>query len=76
MIDLTFVDDSDLRWIVDFKTGLHEGGDSEAFMNSELARYRGQLERYAKIFRALETRLIALGLYFPRLDGWREWRFT
>ena len=76
VLDLTFVDPAGLRWIVDFKTGVHEGGDPEVFMDSEVTRYRAQLERYATAIRALDTRPVALGLYFPRLDGWREWRFT
>ncbi|MBI2802671.1 MAG: UvrD-helicase domain-containing protein [Gammaproteobacteria bacterium] len=76
VLDLTFVDPAGVRWIVDFKTGVHEGGDPEVFMDSEVTRYRAQLERYAAAIRALDTRPVALGLYFPRLDGWREWRFS
>ena len=44
-------------------------------MDSEVERYRPQLERYARILREIEARPIALGLYFPLLDGWREWRY-
>ncbi len=54
-LDRTFVADG-VRWIVDFKTGRHEGGDSVAFLDREQERYREQLERYARIVRALETR--------------------
>jgi ATP-dependent helicase/nuclease subunit A len=73
VIDRTFVDANGVRWIVDFKTGIHLGGDRDAFIASEVIRYRAQLEAYAAVFRALETRPIRLALYFPRLDGWREW---
>lgn len=73
VVDRTFVDSSGVRWIIDYKTGSHLGGDRDAFMDSEVIRYRAQLEGYAEVFRRLETRPIRLALYFPRLDGWREW---
>ena len=67
------VDPEGRRWIVDFKTGSHRGGAREAWLDSELTRYRPQLERYARIMAALDPRPIMLGLYFPLVDGWREW---
>ena len=73
VIDRTFIDSDGVRWIVDFKTGAHLGGDPAAFMAREVLRYRPQLEHYAEVMRALDSRPIRLGLYFPRLDGWREW---
>jgi len=72
-IDRTFVDESGRRWIVDYKTGTHEGGDVEEFLDRERERYRPQLERYATLMRRLDRRPIRLGLYFPLLGGWREW---
>ena len=71
-VDRTFVDDAGTRWIVDYKTSAHEGGGLEQFLDEEQRRHRGQLERYARFF-AAEGRPIRLGLYFPLLDGWREW---
>jgi ATP-dependent exoDNAse (exonuclease V) beta subunit len=73
-IDRTFVSEGE-RWIVDFKTGTHEGADREAFLDRERERYRDQLERYAKFVRALDARPIRLGLYHPLLGGWREWSY-
>lgn len=72
-IDRTFVDEQGTRWIVDFKTSVHEGGDVEEFLDRERERYRPQLEQYAALLRALDPRPIRLGLYFPLLGGWREW---
>lgn len=73
-IDRTFVDVQGVRWVIDYKTGGHEGAGREAFLDSEQARYREQLERYARVLRlAGETRPIRLALYFPLLPGWREW---
>jgi hypothetical protein len=74
-LDRTFVADG-VRWIVDFKTGRHEGGGVEAFLAREVDRYRGQLERYARVVRALDARPIKLALYYPLVEGgWREWAF-
>jgi ATP-dependent exoDNAse (exonuclease V) beta subunit len=73
-IDRTFVADGE-RWIVDFKTGIHEGADREAFLDREQERYRDQLERYAALVRGLDARPIRLGLYHPLLGGWREWSY-
>ena len=73
-LDRTFVADG-VRWIVDFKTGTHEGADVEAFLDREVDRYRGQLERYARLVAALDARPIRLGLYYPLLRGWREWAY-
>ena len=74
-LDRTFVDDGK-RWIVDFKTSQHQGGDLEAFLNSEIARYRPQLERYARALAAVDPRPIHLGLYFPLLAEFRGWPAT
>ena len=72
-LDRTFVDAQGTRWIVDYKTGTHEGGDLEAFLDREQERYREQLERYAKIIAGLDPRPVRLALYFPLLRAWREW---
>ncbi|MDX8402063.1 MAG: 3'-5' exonuclease, partial [Mariprofundaceae bacterium] len=37
-----------VRWIVDYKTAEHEGGDREAFLTSEAERHRVQLANYAR----------------------------
>jgi len=71
-IDRTFVAGG-VRWIIDFKTGRHEGGDREAFLDSEVERYRPQLERYAAAMSRIDERPIKLGLYFPLLRAFRSW---
>ena len=75
IIDRSFVDAEGRRWIVDFKTGRHAGGSPDAYLDSEVARYRPQLERYGRILAGLDQRPIMLGLYFPLLDAWREWPY-
>ncbi len=71
-LDRTFVDDG-TRWIIDFKTSAHEGGERSAFLDSEVERYRAQLDRYADAMAALDDRPIRVGLYFPLLQAFRDW---
>jgi ATP-dependent exoDNAse (exonuclease V) beta subunit len=73
VLDRTFIDTAGTRWIVDFKTGSHEGGAVEAFLDAEVERYRPQLALYARLLRALAAEPVRVGLYFPLLGAWREW---
>ena len=75
VIDRTFVDDEGTRWIIDYKTSAHSGGGKEEFLDREMERYQSQLNRYARAMRQVEDRPIKLGLYFPLLNGWREWNY-
>jgi ATP-dependent helicase/nuclease subunit A len=74
-IDRTFRDEQGRLWIIDFKTSAHSGGQIENFLNEEQRRYRPQLENYATLLARTASGPIWLGLYFPLLDGWREWPF-
>ena len=73
VLDRSFIDAEGVRWIVDFKLSQHEGAARDAFLDSEQARYRPQLDAYAEVVRGLGPQPIRLGLYFPLLGGWREW---
>ena len=78
-IDRTFIDEQGTRWIIDFKTGTHLGGEVAHFLDNEQLRYQAQLERYAALMQRLDHSSalpIKLGLYFPLLGGWREWNFS
>jgi len=72
VIDRLFRAPDGVQWIVDYKTSTHEGAGVEAFLDREQERYRPQLERYARALGGAAD--VALGLYFPLLGGWREWR--
>jgi ATP-dependent exoDNAse (exonuclease V) beta subunit len=73
-IDRTFIDETGVRWIIDFKTSTHEGANLENFLEREKERYREQLERYARLMAGRDAgRPIRLGLYFPLLGEWLEW---
>jgi len=56
------------RWVVDYKTSAHEGGNLEKFLDQQRERYAAQLDEYAQ---AVAAR--CRGLYFPLHKGWREW---
>ncbi len=68
IIDRTFVCEDGNRWIIDYKTGSHEGGNADVFLRSEEVRYRPQLARYRDAFRKLEDRPVQAALYFPLLQ--------
>ena len=76
VIDRVFRDGDGRLWIIDYKTGEHKGGNRDTFLNEEQRRYRIQLENYATLISRIEEGPISLGLYFPLLDGWREWEFA
>ena len=72
IIDRTFVDARGTRWVIDFKTSRHEGGDLEAFLDEQLKRYRAQLERNVALARALGDEPVKAALYFPLMSRFRE----
>jgi ATP-dependent helicase/nuclease subunit A len=72
-VDRSFVDEAGVRWIVDWKTSVHEGGGLEQFLEQELQRYSSQLERYARVMRLYDDRPQKIGLYFPMMDAWKLW---
>ena len=73
IIDRSFIADGK-RWVVDFKSSSHEGGDLKKFLDQEQARYHNQMTRYAELIAGLaEEYPVHLALYYPLLGGWREW---
>jgi len=73
IIDRTFIDEQGTRWVIDYKTGHHEGSDVEDFLDSEQTRYQPQLQRYADALQKTQTNPVRMGLYYPTMRGWREW---
>ena len=51
---------------------LREGGKLQAFLQSECERYRGQLQKYAKVYGAFAGVRPRCALYFPMLREWVE----
>ena len=75
ILDRTFIDNDGVRWIIDYKTSRHEGANKDQFLDHEQERYQEQLEKYGALMQQLGEEQIKLGLYFPLLQGWREWSF-
>jgi len=72
-IDRSFIDVDDVRWIIDYKTATHKGGELQSFLDAEVQRHASQLHRYRSIVSRMEPdRDIRTALYFPMLDAWRE----
>jgi len=71
-VDRSFVDESGTRWVIDYKTSAHEGGDLEGFLAREIERYRPQLEAYLELARAMGPQPVRAALYFPLLGAFRE----
>ncbi len=75
-LDRTFVDDNDVRWIIDYKTTVTQNDDVEAFVDEQIElRHRQQLEKYGELMSQIESRPIKLALYFPLLKQFRSWDF-
>ena len=75
IIDLTFVDEQDTRWIVDYKTSFYSkemGKSKSQFIEEQVEKYRPQLNRYAELFKEIESRKQIKILYFSYLDEWVE----
>lgn len=72
IIDRSFVDEHGVRWIVDYKTGDHQGRDIDAFVASEKERYSEQLNQYKELVSRIEKRPIKTALYFPMLNRFEE----
>jgi len=72
VIDRTFIENK-TRWIIDYKTGRHEGKGLESFLKRETERYEPQLRRYEALLKEYgETRPIRKALYFPLIKEWIE----
>jgi hypothetical protein len=67
-IDRYIEDEKGAKWVVDYKTSAHEGGGLDAFLDQQRERYAAQLDSYADAVGGARR-----GLYFPLLQGWREW---
>ncbi len=64
IIDCAFVDEHDVRWIIDFKL-THHYTFSENDLKTETEKYRPQLEKYKRVLQKIEMRKIKCALYFP-----------
>ncbi|MDZ7643657.1 MAG: PD-(D/E)XK nuclease family protein [Woeseiaceae bacterium] len=64
--------DAGEHWLIDYKTGTHEGSDLEGFIAQEVDRYRTQLAHYLALYRHLTDAPVRTALYFPLLGRFVE----
>ena len=72
VVDRTFIDENGTRWIIDYKSGYHQGGDLDNFLAEEEERYRNQLALYARLFRQMGETNVQCALYLPMHAAWWE----
>lgn len=76
IIDRTFIDENNIRWIIDYKTSIYSSDDLENFLLAEQKKYESQLMDYHSALKELDSRTIKVGLYFPLIPAWKEWEFV
>lgn len=65
VIDRTFIDDANVRWIIDFKTTtMSEEFSHETLLRDSEKRHGKQLSRYASILQSCDPRAIKCGVYY------------
>jgi len=73
IIDRTFVDENDVRWIIDYKSSqLPTAAKEDVFRQEQAEKYTPQLARYAALYRAMENREIRTALFFTALPAFHE----
>jgi ATP-dependent helicase/nuclease subunit A len=72
VIDRTFIDRDNVRWIIDYKTATLNSADLEYFLQHEQQKYLQKMRQYAIAIKQLDNRPIRLGLYFPFVPAWLE----
>lgn len=75
VMDRTFVDENNVRWIIDYKTSMLGNPNQTLFLEQAKQLHNQQLQNYALVMQQLDDRPIHLGLYFPLFSGWVEWDF-
>lgn len=77
IIDKTFIDANDTRWIVDYKTTAQPDEDLAEFYSKAQQSYQPQLHTYAMLMQQLDKAKhpIMLALYYPCWDGWTQWAY-
>lgn len=68
VIDRTFIDQEETRWIIDYKSAMPGGTQSpEEFIAEQKQEHREQLQGYASLFRQIENRPVKTALLLTAL---------
>jgi ATP-dependent helicase/nuclease subunit A len=63
VVDRTFIDNNGVRWIIDYKTAVPGGTQSqEEFIKQQVAEHQLQLQNYRSLFESLDTRPVKTAL--------------
>ncbi len=73
VVDRTFIDEDNQRWIIDYKAVNYQGKHLSQFLQNEKDKYQSQLGNYAVLLSQPCSKKIHFGLYFPLLPDWIEW---
>lgn len=73
VIDRTFVDKTDSRWIIDYKTTTPNPSESmSSFFSRQQENHKDQLNLYAAAMQKMDNRAIKLALFFPLIPAWQQ----
>lgn len=76
IIDRTFVDENNVRWIIDYKSTPTKNKDLYAFAKEQVElRHKTQLEHYGQLMRQIDDREIQLAVYFPLIKQLITWPY-
>ena len=76
IIDRTFIDKNNIRWIIDYKTSTIKDNENLAeFLQNEQKNYQKKMWYYHQAIKEIDSRPIRMGLYFPFIPAWHEWSF-
>ena len=67
IIDRTFIDKTNTRWIIDYKTGSANIDNEENFIQTQSLLHRGQLRYYKNLFSKLESKSTKIALLFTAI---------
>ncbi|GAB4392541.1 MAG: UvrD-helicase domain-containing protein [Gammaproteobacteria bacterium] len=73
IIDRTFVDDNNYRWIIDYKTTMPYAQQTQHdFFNQQQKLHACQLQCYRQAMQLYDNRIIRTALFFPMTGWWHE----
>jgi ATP-dependent exoDNAse (exonuclease V) beta subunit len=76
IIDRTFIDQNDVRWVIDYKTSTPSAGQTiDSFVAEQRENYRSQLDSYRSLFSYMESRPIRTGLLLTAIPALVEMEF-
>ena len=73
IIDRTFIDEANTRWIIDYKTTDEIISDNDVFLATAKNAHRQQLETYADALKHFGNEKIRAALYYPLQKLWIEY---